>query len=153
MRRAITAAWFSVAATGALASFVTLPAVAAETDRPAQALNGSTAQLPLVDKPVQSIDRSATDAELPAQTRLAMTPPGNPRSLQATTATPVEAAGTPLLVAVAPQLTPHKADLAAGVVVAQAGIDPRDKRSSGSLAAAALMMMLVVVFRRRGAIR
>ena len=151
MRSVVAALWFSVAATVALASDMPASAVAAETAHRAQAAEPAPVQAPLVRKPVQSVDRTVTDANLPAQTRLASTPPASPRSTAAATPAPTGPGGDPVLVAVAPQLPPSRTQGSPAQAGAQASGE--EKHGSGSLTAAALLLMVVVMIRRRGAIR
>lgn len=153
MRSVITAAWFSVAATGALASVVMPPAVAAETDRPVRAASAHALPGPQPGKPLASTDRAAAPAGTTTATRLASTPT-SPLLVHAATATPADPVRDPVLVAVAPQLSTARADLVGGIAPSPGHTQPNlDERSGGSLAGAALLLMLVVVFRRRGAIR
>ena len=157
MRSVVIAAWFSVAATGALASDVMPPAAAAETIRPVRiAVSAVADEAPPAREHLRSTGRAGADAGLPAQVRPATPPPGEPRPAASTGISPGPASAVdhdPVKLAVAPQQT-LRPDLAAGPGAAPAPPPAdKDERSGGSLVAGALLMMLVVMFRRRGAIR
>ena len=123
MRSVVIAVWFSVAATGALASSSPPPVVAAETTRPTV-----SASLPTAAAGMTSL----------AGSQLAVAPAPSSKGVDGSTS---------LLLAAAPRVVTGED------ATAPQASDQDQKVGQGSLTAAALLLMAVVMIRRRGAIR
>lgn len=134
MRSLVLAAWFSVAATGALASDAKAPVVAAETTRSSVTARHASQELA---GPGLAAAQVAARTPRPVDSRLPLIPAG----------TALEPA--PVLLAAGPRHPIHLEGRAGTID----GTGPDGEVSQGSLTAAALLMMAVVMFRRRGRVR